>query len=42
MTGVVRIFATEEAESYVGELIDERYEAFVGEPVIVADAITPR
>ena len=42
VTGVVRIFAIEEAESYVGELIDERYEAFVGEPVIVADAITPR
>ena len=42
VTGVVRVFAIEEAESYVGELIDERYEAFVGEPVIVADAITPR
>ena len=42
VTGVLRVLDTEEIESYVGELIDARYEPFVGEPVIVADAVTPR
>ncbi len=42
VTGVVRVFALDEIESEVGELMDERYERFVGEPVLLADAITPR
>lgn len=42
VTGVLRVLDIEEIESYVGELIDARYEAFVGQPVIVADAVTPR
>ena len=42
VTGVLERFAIEETESYVGELIDERYEPFVGEPVILVDAFTPR
>ena len=42
VTGVVRRFALEEVGSYVGELPVERYESFVGKPVIVADSVTPR
>ena len=42
VTGVVRRFEIEALESHVGELIDERYQPFVGEPVIVADAFIPR
>ncbi len=42
VTGEVRIFDVEEMESYVGELGDERYQPFVGKPVIVADLVRPR
>ncbi len=30
------------SRSQVGDLMDERYERFVGDPVLLADAITPR
>ncbi len=42
VTGVVRVFALDEIESEVRGLMDERYERFVGDPVLLADAITPR
>ncbi len=42
VSGVVRRFVMEEIESHVGELIDERFEPFVGEPVILADSFIPR
>ena len=42
VTGVLRMLVIEEIESYVGELMDERYEPFVGEPVVLADAVSPR
>ncbi len=40
--GVVRTFRLEEIERHVGELIDGRYEPFVGRPVVLADGIVPR
>lgn len=42
VSGVVRRFVMEEIESHVGELTDERFEPFVGEPVILADSFIPR
>ncbi len=42
VSGVVRRFAIEEIESYVGELIEERFEPFLDEPVVVADTFIPR
>ena len=42
VTGVVRRFATEEIEQLVGDLLDARYESFVGKPVMVADSVSPR
>lgn len=42
VTGVVRRFAMEEVEQLVGDLPDERYESFLGEPVLVADSVSPR
>lgn len=42
VTGVVRRFAMEEIEQLVGDLLDERYESFVGKPVLVADSVSPR
>lgn len=42
VSGVLRRFAPEEIESYVGPIPAERYESFVGRPVIVADSIRPR
>ncbi len=41
VTGVARRFVVNEIERYVGEFIDERYDRFVGKPVVVADAVTP-
>ncbi len=41
VTGVVRRFEVREMESYVGELDDERYQRFAGEPVILADSVVP-
>ncbi len=42
VTGVLHILAIDKIEQYVGELTDHRYERFVGEPVLVADAVRPR
>lgn len=42
VTGVVRRFAMKEGEQLVGDLVHERYKAFVGDPVLVADSVTPR
>ncbi len=39
--GMVRRFVIEEVERYVGELNDQRYETFVGKPVIVAESFRP-
>ncbi len=40
--GMVRALSIEEMESFVGELIDERYEQFEGKPLILADSVTPK
>ena len=42
VTGELRVLRIGEIESEVGELIDARYERFIGEPVVVADVVTPR
>lgn len=41
VTGYLRTFLLEEVEARIGDLIDERYQRFRGDPVIVADAIVP-
>ena len=40
--GVLRVLDIEEIESHVGELMDTRYQPFLGQPVVVADVVTPR
>ncbi len=42
VSGVIRRFGVDTIESSVGQIVDERYARFVGEPVIVADAVTPQ
>ncbi len=42
VTGELHIFRMDEIESQVGELIDARYERFAGQPVVVANVVTPR
>ncbi len=42
VTGIVRALTIEEMESFVGDLINERYEQFEGKPLILADYMTPK
>ncbi len=41
VSGMLRRFAIEDVERYVGELNDQRYETFVGKPVILAESFRP-
>lgn len=41
VSGVLRTFAFDEVERHVGELVDERHDSFVGQPVILADSFVP-
>ena len=42
VTGVIRKFVMGEIQPLLGDLQDERYESFVGKPVLVADSVSPR